>query len=162
MNKQALKHWRSSSSVETWEIFFDPDSDLNYLLNNMVGVLSIERIDYQSVILAPATNRNLDLAVCSVLSSRVMGQEGNFILSGRYSQIYGRHLNRIKEIEIGDIVAVENESDRFEYQVTEAYSIPPSETWVMANNGSRKLITVISCDYSTWPYNRWIVRGELF
>ena len=161
MNKQALQHWRSASSASAWEINVDPDSDLDYLLNNMVGVLTIEKINYQSVILAPATNRNLDLAVCSVLSSRIMGQEGNYILVGHYSQVYGRHLNRIKEVEVGDTITVENVSEKFNYQVTEAYSVPPTETWVMANDGEKKLITVISCDYSTWPYSRWIVRGEI-
>jgi sortase A len=161
LNQQALDHWRFMANLGEWDEDTEPDYDSSYLYSNMAGVLTIEKIDFQSVILAPASKRNLDIAVCSVIDSRVMGQEGNYVLAGHYSQIYGRHLNRIKEVKIGDIIKVENEFEEFGYRVTEVFSVPPSETWVMDNDDIVKQITIISCDYATSPHNRWIVRGEI-
>ena len=144
-----------------WEEDTNPSFTLNYLLNNMEGVLTIEKIDFRAVILAPATKRNLDISVCEVISSRVMGQVGNYVLAGHYSTIYGRHFNRVREIGIGDIITVENGRESFDYQVTEIFSVEPSETWVMNDDNARRLITIITCDYDTFPYNRLIVRGEI-
>lgn len=144
-----------------WEENTNPVFSLDYLLNYMEGVLTIQKINLKSVILKPATKQNLDISVCSVLETRVMGQTGNYILAGHYSQIYGRHFNRIKELTIGDILTVDNGYEEFNYQVIEIFSVTPTEVWVMNNDDTRKLITLITCDYATNPYNRWIVRGEI-
>ena len=78
-----------------WEENINPTFNLNYLLNNTEGIITIEKINLKSVILKSATKHNLDISVCAVLSSRTMGQTGNYVLAGHYSRIYGRHFNRI-------------------------------------------------------------------
>ena len=41
------------------------------------------------------------------------------------------------------------------------FTVTPFDVWVMANDGDRSLITLITCDYRTDPMGRFIVRGEL-
>ena len=161
--------WASSAVVigdfvgedGVWEEDVNPTFSISYLLNNMRGVLIIEKIDLRTAILSPATKHNLDISVCAVLGSRVMGRTGNYVVAGHYSTIYGRHLNRVRELAVGDIITADNGHERFDYQITEIFSVSPSDTWVMNDDAEKKLITLITCDYSTYPYDRLIVRGEI-
>ena len=145
-----------------WDENTDPEFDSQYMLNQMVGILTIEKIDLRSAILAPATKNNLDISICSVLDTREMGQAGNYVLAGHLSRIYGRHFSRLKELSAGDIITVENKQNAFNYRVTEMYSVKPTEVWVMDNDETMKTITLITCDYAAYPViDRWIVKGEI-
>jgi sortase A len=107
------------------------------------------------------TVNNLNVSVCTVIAKNKMGQAGNYVLAGHRSRVRGRHFNRIIELEPGDLIITENKEAKYTYQVTDVFLITPDETWVMSNDGDRKLITLITCDYRMEPTGRLIVRGEL-
>ena len=134
-----------------WDENTDPEFDSRYMLNQMVGILTIEKLELRSAILAPATKINLDISICSVLDSREMGQAGNFVLAGHLSRIYGRHFSRLKELRAGDIITVENKHNTFNYTVTEMFSVKPTEVWVMDNDDTKKTITLITCEGGSGP-----------
>jgi sortase A len=145
-----------------WEEDTSPRFTADYVLENMDGVITIEKIDLKAVILKPASKYNLDISICSVNDTGKIGAPGNFVLAGHYSRIYGRHFNRLKEVAIGDIIKVNDGYNEYNYCITEMFSVEPTDVWVIEDDGERRLITLITCDYATKPINRWIVRGEIF
>ena len=132
--------------------------DLNYALRLMVGVLEIPSIEIKSPILVGDTKENLDIAVCEVAGSCKLGEVGNYILAGHYSKIRGRHFNRLPEIKIGAQVFISTATERYEYDVYEILHVKAEDTWAVPLNPKEHMATLITCDYSVYPYGRVIVR----
>ena len=143
-----------------WHEDTDPDFSVSYLLGAMQAVLVIDKISLRSPILASPTKHNLDIAPCSAVPSRSPGT-GNFVVAGHFSRIRGRHFSRLKELAPGDLVSVDTGIQRFDYAVTDLFSVGPDETWVMADSDDLSLITLITCDYDFFPYRRFIVTAAL-
>lgn len=144
-----------------WEEDINPDMDVKSLAANMDGILTIKKINYKAPILKKYSISNLNVSVCSVIQENHMGQPGNYVLAGHYSQIYGRHFNRLSELSVGDIIVVENKSGQYVYLINDIFTVMPWDVSVMNNDGWKKIITLITCDYTTSPTGRLIVRGEL-
>ena len=159
--------WDSSIAVvggnldDVWEEDTNPSIDLNYIINNMDGIITINKINLSVPIISKYTINNLNISVCTVIEDNKMGQSGNYVLAGHRSRIRGRHFNRIIELQPGDLIITENKEMRYTYQVTDNFLVAPEDTWVMNNDGDKKIITLITCDYRTNPTGRLIIRGEL-
>lgn len=144
-----------------WVENTEPVFDLDYIQNNMEGIISIEKIKLRAPILKNATSYNLNISICSVAGSGKMGQPGNYVLAGHRSRIRSRHFNRLNELSPGDKVVVEDGTTFYEYFVTEVLYVTPDETWVMENDGDKALLTLITCDYGTNPTGRLVVKCEV-
>ena len=160
--------WRHSVAVvggdadnDIWEEDTNPHVDMNYIINNMDGILTIAKINLSVPIINKYTIDNLNVSICSVIETRKMGQEGNYVLAGHKSRIRGRHFSRLLELKTGDIIVTENKEVKYTYLVKDVFTVTPLDLWVMDNDGDKKLITLITCDYRTDPIGRLIVRGEL-
>jgi len=160
--------WQRSIAVvggdavnEVWEEDTNPRIDAYYVVNNMDGVLTINKIGLTAPIISKYTIANLDISICSIIEKNKMGQVGNYVLAGHKSRIRGRHFSRLIEVTVGDLVVTENKVAKYTYQVTDVYTVTPSDVWVMENDGDEKIITLITCDYRTDPIGRLIVRGKL-
>jgi len=178
MQRSLLNEWESPSQVKSWtessatismnsdefsvwEEDVNPSINVRQLAKDIGGIITIEKVNIKAPIITKHTASNLNISVCEVIPSRAMGQPGNYVLAGHRSRVYGRHFNRINELEAGDIVIVEDRSHRYEYQVEDVFIVSADQVTVMDNDGDRKLITLITCDYTTNPASRLIVRGEL-
>jgi len=166
--KASANAWSVSSAVMgagseyyVWEEDTNPAIDLASLVGIMEGLLIIDKINLRVPILGRYTIDNLNVSICSVLEANRMGQPGNYVLAGHNSRIYGRHFSRLKELSVGDIIIVENKQEQFSYQITDTFSVAPTEVWVMENDGEKRLITLITCCYLTQPPGRFIARGEI-
>jgi LPXTG-site transpeptidase (sortase) family protein len=144
-----------------WDEDTEPRIDMGYLLKHMQGTISIEGIRLYAPILDRVTEYNLDVAICSAVAHRKMGDAGNYVLSGHNSRIYGRHFSRIHELEQGDAIVLDDGERVFTYRVTDSFTVAASDTWVMHDEGDRPLLTLITCYYGTNPTGRLIVRAEL-
>ena len=160
--------WTTSSTAvggldhnDIWEEDINPEIDIERLAAIVEGIITIDRINMTAPILSEYSAANLNISVCSVIRGNHMGQPGNYVLAGHNSRIRGRHFNRLFELSPGDIIIVENEYNRYTYEITDVFTVTPLDVWVMANDGDRSLITLITCDYRTDPMGRFIVRGEL-
>lgn len=151
----------NSIDDEIWEEDTAPDVDKEYIAGIMEGIITIDKIKLCVPILKKMTTNNLNISICSVIEARQMGQIGNYVLAGHKSRIYGRHFNRLSELSIGDTIVLENESDIFTYRVSDILSVTPSDVWIMDDDAAKETITLITCDYSTNPTGRLVVRGEL-
>jgi len=175
MQRQMLSSWQNTimfnadktvtpvgdDGSDVWEEDIYPDVDVNYVVHNMDGTITIPKIKLRMPIINKYTVSNLNIAPCTVIAGRKMGQIGNYVLAGHRSRVRGRHFNRIIELDAGDIIITENKTSRYTYQVTDNLLVTPEDTWVMNNVDDKKLITLITCDYRTDPTGRLIIRGEL-
>ncbi len=125
------------------------------------GVLMIDKIDLKIPILTDATKENLAISVARITNTGKAGEIGNCCIAGHRSRRYGKHFNRLGELEEGDIVKIDNGEHIFSYVIFEKKIVKPTDIWILEGDGSRKLVTLITCDYSTRPPSRLIVRGEL-
>jgi len=145
-----------------WEENINPTVDINYIARITEGIITIEKIALRVPILSEYTVANLNISVCSVMKANKMGAPGNYVLAGHYSRVYGRHFNRLRELSAGDVIIIENKTDEYRYIVSDVFTVTEADNWVMKNEGDKKLITLITCDYRTDPIGRLIVKGELF
>jgi len=150
-----------NDSNEIWDENINPAVDMQYLLRHMQGIIIIDKIGLRSPVLDRVTEYNLDIAICSVVERNRMGQTGNYVLSGHNSRIHSRHFNRLHELTPGDIIILDDGAESFNYAVTDVFTVSASDTWVMQNDGDRKLLTLITCYYGVTPTGRLIVKAEL-
>lgn len=131
------------------------------LSKEMEGLLKIPSIRLEVPILTGITERNLDLAVASIEKTGRPGQPGNYGVAGHRSRYYGKLFNRLDEVVPGDRITVETKDGVYHYTVAETMVIEAEETGVLLSDGQKKQITLVTCDYSTKPYRRLIVKGDL-
>lgn len=134
---------------------------MRYIDENMEGMLKIDRINLNIPILRGATEKNLLISVSSLLETAGPGEVGNYCIAGHRCRTYGRHFNRLDELKEGDRIEVIKKDVFYVYEVFEKITVAPEETWVLAPRGKEKLITLVTCDYSSKPTLRLIVRGKL-
>jgi sortase A len=137
-----------------------PSFDEGAMLADMLGVITIDKINLRSPILSGDSAANLDLGICVVKGSPEMGQMGNYILAGHKSRIYGRHFSRLSELAKGDIVLLSNGMETFRYEVVEKLKVTADDVWVLQNTPNERLLTLITCDYTQNPIGRLIVKAK--
>lgn len=148
-------------SDDIWEERIPSVFDSGYVKLHMEGVLIIDKIKLHVPILRGVTKKNLDLSVCVLKYSPAMGQIGNYCIAGHNSRIYGRQFNRLKELNVGDTVKMENESGTFVYKVVNKFLTTAEDTAALEDIPEQETATLITCDYSTKPAGRLIVQCEL-
>ena len=138
----------------------NPKLDENYMLANMIGIINIKSIDLRSPILKGDTVNNLDLGICELSGTAPIGSQGNYLLAGHKSRIYGRHFNRLSEVSVGDIAVVSDGLNSYRYEIYEKLQVSADDTWILADT-SESIMTMITCDYTQQPIGRLAVRARL-
>ncbi|UWG98627.1 class D sortase [Dehalobacter sp. DCM] len=131
------------------------------LTKEMEALLIIKKIDLEIPVLTGVTDRNLDLAAASILGTGKPGEIGNYCIAAHRSRTYGVLFNRLDELKKGDQIIVTTNEETYTYNVTESMIVQPDHVEVLQNDGTKRQITLITCDYSSKPYLRLIVKGEL-
>lgn len=125
------------------------------------GILNIEKIDFFGPILKEITEYNLNIGVTKIEEKQIIGQIGNYSIAGHRSRRYGRHFNRLGELEKGDEIEIITEEDKYTYIVYDKMVVKSEDTWVLESNNKDKLITLVTCDYSMKPTGRLIIKGKM-
>lgn len=130
-------------------------------VENMEGILHINKIGLQLPILHGATKNNMKTSVASIINTGKAGMVGNYALAGHRNRTYGRNFNRLDEVEMGDKIQIDNGEEQYEYTVTEKLRVKPEEVWVLEANGEDKEITLVTCDPMVNPTHRLIIKGKI-
>ncbi len=140
-----------------------PDPELSkHILENIQGVLTIEKLNLKIPVLKEDSEENLNISVAHIEGTSGPGEVGNYVIAGHRMRAYGRHFNRLHELAEGDeIEFTDPEGVIYVYRVFEVLIVKPEDTWVLQPSGEDKLITLVTCDYSQEPSVRLIVRGKL-
>ena len=110
------------------------------------GFLIIEAIDLKTLIIEGATLEHLDFSASSMLESKKPWEHGNYVIAGHRALKYGRHFNRLNEVEMGDEIIFEAISGQiYHYEVYEQSIVHESDYSVIKSNTFDE-ITLITCD----------------
>jgi len=170
---QLMKQWQETLSPLNEEIINDEtiNNDIQAvqesaapaidLTREMEGLLIIEKIGLKVPILTGVTDRNLNLAVASIAGTGKMGEAGNYCVAGHRSRTRGILFNRLDELANGDKIVIETKEKTCVYIVSESMIVQPDNVQMLKNEGQKKQITLVTCDYRMKPYMRLIIKGEL-
>ena len=119
--------------------------------------LSIPAIELNAPVLPKTTKEYLSIALTQIKKNQIPGQ-GNFTIAGHNSSVYGRHFNRLHEVEIGDEIRLIDGENVFTYQIDSKKVITPSEVDVLNDHPTKNEITLITCTVT--GTKRLIVKGH--
>ncbi len=126
------------------------------------GTLYIEKIDFKMPVLSGATKEHLDISVASIENTGKPWEGGNYAIAGHRSRTYGRHFNRLNELEVGDRIILEDRKNvKYIYEVFDKYIVDEKEISVLEDKGISE-ITLITCDPINQknPPTRLIIKGK--
>jgi len=110
------------------------------------AILSIEKIDLVMPIIEGTRAEYLDVSPCSVLGASKPWETGNYSVAGHRSLTYGRHFNRLNELDIDDTIIVTDLNDQtYSYRVYKTSIVHETDTSVLKNSDFDE-ITLITCD----------------
>ena len=100
-------------------------------------------------------------------ASAMPGEVGNFAIAGHRST-YGKPLNQIAELLVGDEIIIDTPRAQYVYKVTSHKIVSPSQSDVVAPvpghldaTPTQRLITLTACHPMYSAKQRYIVHGEL-
>ncbi|WP_019422416.1 class D sortase [Paenibacillus sp. OSY-SE] len=148
-----------TSDVRTPEPAPDPEVMIDGI--PLYGAISIEKIDLREPMLAGATAQSLKHGSGVVVPNRTPGTTGNFVLASHRSQTFGRHFNRLDELEAGDEIKIETTNNTYVYKVNTKFIVEPEDLSVLDQNKDDKQLTLITCEPMDNPTHRLIIKALL-
>lgn len=126
-----------------------------------IGILTIPRIDAKLPVTAGVTEEQLKVSEGWVTQSAPVGGEGNAVIAGHRSYTYGRHFNRLGELEAGDEIRYTTaEGEDMTFLVSEILTIEPGDpaTFATPPRGVAQL-TLYTCTPIREATHRLLVRA---
>ncbi|MGI6546070.1 MAG: class D sortase [Fastidiosipilaceae bacterium] len=155
---------------EDYDFFGDDDQDdINYEdLPDLVeliplGRLKIPDINVDLPILEGATHVQLRYGLAHIESSSLPGEEGNCAILGHRMLDNGRHLNRLNEVEIGDLITINTGTDLYTYEVFDMPVVRPEDLLsYVEKDYSGSTITLSTCHpIPTWTHRLLCVAKQV-
>lgn len=128
---------------------------------NVYGAISIGKIDLREPMVEGATPASLKVGSGIVVPGRMPGEIGNFVLASHRSLTFGRHFNRLDELEKGDKVQLETADDTYTYTVQSKTVVTPEDLSVLEQNSTEHELTLITCEPIDTATHRLIVKAVI-
>ena len=127
------------------------------------GIIVIDAIELKMPLVQGADNYSLRAAAGWLPESAQMGAAGNCVVFGHRMYEYGRHFNRLDELEEGDEVKLYNAlGDSFTYVVTGKEVIAPDELMdKLEENNEGYRLTLVTCTPTGIGDHRLLVYASL-
>lgn len=128
-----------------------------------IGRMKIDKIDLNMPIAQGSTLHNLRVAIGHYSPSAGFGQPGLSVFLGHRMYTYGRHFNRLNEVEIGDTIVIEDRTTRFTYEVDQVDIVEPEEMLrrLQRLGGDEPRIMLVTCHPVRIASHRLLVYGRL-
>lgn len=126
-----------------------------------IGILSIPCIDAKLPVTAGVTVEQLKVSEGWVTQTAPIGSEGNAVIAGHRSYTYGRHFNRLGELETGDEIRYATaDGESMTFLVSEILTIEPGDpaTFAAPPAGVAQL-TLYTCTPIREATHRLLVRA---
>ena len=136
-----------NSSVESGT----SDNQTNFLVDeNILGTISIPKIDIVYPIYDGATHENLLIGVARIegTSYPVGGMDTNSVIAGHNGMVGKVYFSFIKEMVSGDIIEIQNRKELLTYEVYKTTVIEPDDSAALAVIPGQDTLTLLTC---TWP-----------
>lgn len=109
------------------------------------GVLIIPKINVKMLIMDGTDDATLSVAVGRLTYTDNFDEVGNCVLAGHRSYTFGKYLNRLNELEIGDKITVQLKDKTLNYTIYKSHIIEPDDFSIIKGNGKDKILTVFTC-----------------
>ena len=127
----------------------------------VIGMLIIPKIEAQLPVTAGVTKEQLNVSEGWVMQTAPIGGKGNAVIAGHRSYTWGRHFNRLEELEAGDeILFTTADGEPIPFLVSEILTADPDDPSVFAlpPDGGAQL-TLYTCTPVRIATHRLIVRA---
>lgn len=117
-------------------------------------------------ILSGVADEQLNVGIGHFPANAMPGAGGNFALAG-HRMTYGKPFTDIDKLQVGDEVIVETRDKYFVYRLVTDEIVAPTDVWVLDEqpvpivDGTKGIITLITCEPKWSTKQRWVWWGEL-
>lgn len=126
-----------------------------------IGILTIPRIDAKLPVTAGVSVEQLKVSEGWIPQTAPIGSEGNAVIAGHRSYTYGRHFNRLGELEVGDEIRYTTVDGRdMAFVVSELLTIEPGDPVTFAEPApDMAQLTLYTCTPIREATHRLLVRA---
>lgn len=144
---------------ETAEIAAEPMPETG----SEIGILTIPKIGARLPVTAGVTEEQLKISEGWVMQTAPIGSAGNTVVAGHRSYTWGRHFNRLDELEAGDeIIYTKKGGETMRFVVYETLTVEPDDPAVFAAPpAGRAQLTLYTCTPIRIATHRLVVRALL-
>lgn len=126
-----------------------------------IGILSIPKIDARLPVTAGVSEEQLKISEGWVMQTALIGSGGNAVIAGHRSYTYGKHFNRLGELEAGDeIFYTAADGTEMCFAVSEILTVLPDDPAVFdAPTEGASQLTLYTCTPVKVATHRLLVRA---
>lgn len=126
-----------------------------------IGILSIPKIDARLPVTAGVSEEQLKISEGWVMQTALIGSRGNAVIAGHRSYTYGKHFNRLGELEAGDeIFYTAADGTEMCFAVSEILTVLPDDPAVFdAPPEGASQLTLYTCTPVKVATHRLLVRA---
>lgn len=127
-----------------------------------IGILRISKINMKLPIVAGVSEEQLKTTAGWVTQTAPIGEIGNAVIAGHRSYTYGRHFNRLGELDIGDFIEYDTINGiPMTFKVTTILTVEPDDPVIFEHTpvGTAQL-TLCTCTPISTGTHRLIIRAE--
>lgn len=154
---------RQKDLADPWS-YEQPDIDLSAygLQGNVIGFLSIPRMDIELPILLGANTDNMRLGAVHLTETSypVGGENTNCVIAAHRGYSKAPMFREIQRLETGDKIYIENFQETLTYEVTETKIISPTDVDQLLIREGEDFVTLITCHPYGGNYQRYVVYCE--
>ncbi|NLX64834.1 MAG: sortase [Clostridiaceae bacterium] len=130
------------------------------MLKRTTGILIIPKIDVEMLIMDGVDEDTLRVAVGRLPYTDNLDEVGNCVLAGHRSYTFGKYLNRLNELDIGDKIIVRTKDKTLNYTIYATKIIEPDDFSIIEKNGDDKILTVFTCHPPGVGSHRLVVQAK--
>lgn len=137
-----------------------PEGDIP-LAGAEIGILSIPKIDARLPVTAGVSEEQLKISEGWVMQTAMIGSEGNAVIAGHRSYTYGKHFNRLGELETGDeIFYMAADGTEMCFSISEILTVLPDDPAVFdAPPEGASQLTLYTCTPVKVATHRLLIRA---
>lgn len=126
-----------------------------------LGVLTIEKISLELPITEGIGEAQLKISPGHVPHTPPIGETGNAVVAGHRSYEYGKHFNRLGELETGDIIQYQSkDGEVMTFAVFEILEVNPGDQTAFEQPEDAQILTLYTCTPIRTATHRLLVRAE--
>ncbi|WP_455537594.1 class D sortase [Terrisporobacter sp.] len=153
INKEFVTEYKKSTKNLKW------NTD-EYQIGDVVGVLSIPKIDLEVAIKRGVTNEILKDALGHFENTPMPYEKGNFSVAGHSAYTSNKFFSKLDKVEIGNEISVLCENKTYKYIVNSIEVVTPDKVEVVDTiDKNKREITLVTCTPKYTGSHRLVVKG---
>ncbi len=121
----------------------------------------IRDIDLNMPVVYGASDAPLQVGLGWYPNSVPLEEDGNSVILGHRMWDFGRHFNRLDEVDVGDAIEVFKDGKRYIYRMTDSIVLEPDAMFQYFEPGDENTLTLVTCTPKRSFEDRLLVFAEL-